>query len=182
MPSLLKHLVVSILVFSASNAQQSVLGPLVPFDHSNDTNPLHLAVEPSCGSFSSPSYTDVGFPLSFSTIDTIVSFGDSWTSTGTYDGSANNPAIVVPPNSLAGGRASDGIVWTEWLSKYTSGSRIVVKNYAVGGAVTDSYFTTGYPSGCPSCNDFVRQVNIFTSQVNSLDPSKTLYTVFFGIK
>ena len=169
-------------MFSVSNAQQSVLGSLIPFDHSNNTNPLHLSVEPSCGPFSSPSYTDVSYPLSFSTIDTIVSFEELWTSTGTYDGSVNNPAIVVPPNSLAGGHASDGIIWAECLSKYMSGSRIVVKNHAIGGMVTDNYFTIKYPSGCPSCNDFLCQVNIFTSQGNSPDPSKTLYTVFIGIK
>jgi len=161
---------------TVDNSSVVKLGSLVPYSASDRPNPLRLAVSPSCGSFSSSSYTDVGY--NYSGITTLVTFGDSWTTTGTSDGSTSQPPIVLPPISTAGGRASDGMIWTEWISNITAAGKLMIKNYAVVSAVSDASYGISMPFG----NDFIAQMNIFLSQGNQLDPDTTLYMVYFGIK
>jgi len=105
---------------------------------------------------------------------TLVCFGDSYTDGGTHDGSPLKPAVVIPPNPQAGGRASDGPVWAEDIVNDT---KAILKDYARGGAVTN---VTLWPSKAGQ-SDFITQVALFLNQSNNLNPNTTLYSVFFGI-
>ncbi|KIJ30934.1 carbohydrate esterase family 16 protein [Sphaerobolus stellatus SS14] len=138
---------------------------------------IHLAVEPKCGNLSSgiPANTNFGvYPLG--DYNTIISFGDSFTSTGTPNGGTPSPPIVRLPSLLAGGRVSDGYMWVEYLKQdYHIPS---LRDYAIGGAVTSSPLWPKY--SLPS-TDFVHQVATFRNQHLTPDPNTTLYTIFFGI-
>lgn len=89
---------------------------------------VHLAVGPQCG------VTDTvqGLPA-LSSYKNVVSFGvsglvynhyawsltlaqDSFTDVGVHNGGTPAPAVVSPPNPLAGGRMSNGPVWIEYLA------------------------------------------------------------------
>ncbi|KAG9077690.1 hypothetical protein FRC06_008757, partial [Ceratobasidium sp. 370] len=105
---------------------------------------------------------------------TIVSFGDSFTSDGKFDGSAPDPPVQTGTSPRYGGRFANGYVWIENLANDT-GAHLL--DYAVPGAVTD---TTIWPSKATE-SSFVQQVSIFTNQSHSFDPDTTLYSVFFGI-
>ncbi|KAG8742157.1 hypothetical protein FRC10_001965 [Ceratobasidium sp. 414] len=132
-----------------------------------------LAISPSCGKLTTTGSTadanagllDIAkyrtvvnpptfFPLRMTKLerDAQVSFGDSYTCAGKNDGSPVPPAVVVPPNPLAGNRATNGPVWIENIANDVG---VTFKNYT--------------------------QSNLFLGQNNALDPSTTLYTVYFGI-
>jgi phospholipase/lecithinase/hemolysin len=85
------------------------------------------------------------------------------------------PAVLAPPNPKAGGRTTNGPVWAEGLTADTGAT---LKDYAHGGAVTNSSL---WPSLGTVPNDFVGQVQLFLSQNNNLNPNTTLYSAFFGI-
>ncbi|KAG9037198.1 hypothetical protein FRB95_006451 [Tulasnella sp. JGI-2019a] len=106
---------------------------------------------------------------------TFVTFGDSYTTVGVRDGSTPAPAVLIPPSPKAGGRTTNGKVWIEDIADDVGSPHLM--DYAVGGAVTN---VTLWPSKA-GASDFVGQVQIFLNQKNNLDPTKTLYTVFFGI-
>ncbi|KAF8885774.1 hypothetical protein BD779DRAFT_1611877 [Infundibulicybe gibba] len=113
---------------------------------------VHLAVGPNCGGFSGvPVDINVGLkPLQSYT--TIVSFGDSYTDGGVHDGSPLLPAILDPPNPMAGGRVSNGPIWVENLA---TSSGAVLKDYAMRGAVINRAM---WPNlNLPKVNDFVGQ-------------------------
>ncbi|KAG8793060.1 hypothetical protein FRC12_003993 [Ceratobasidium sp. 428] len=141
---------------------------------------ITLAISPTCGKLTTSGNTaDVNAGLldikSYKTILTIcvkVSFGDSYTSDGKKDGSAADPAVVVPPNPHAGGRTTNGPVWIENIANDIGAT---FKDYAVASSVTDLAL---WPD---SKYDFVTQLNTFLSQNNTLNPSTTLYTIYFGI-
>ncbi|QRV84171.1 carbohydrate esterase family 16 protein [Ceratobasidium sp. AG-Ba] len=105
---------------------------------------------------------------------TIVSFGDSFTSDGKFDGSAPDLPVQTGTSPRYGGRFANGYVWIENLANDT-GSRLL--DYAVPGAVTD---TAIWPSKFTE-SSFVKQVAVFQNQSHILDSNTTLYSVFFGI-
>ncbi|CCO30409.1 GDSL family lipase [Rhizoctonia solani AG-1 IB] len=141
---------------------------------------LKLAFKPKCGKFSSATYVNANSGIDLKKIKTaIVPFGDSWTamndSTGAYP---PPPPVFLGTYSMAGGRASNGPTWTEYIANDTSSE---VHPYAIGGAVTD---LTLWPTAIArkiNINSFTNQTKIFLSQNNTWDPSTTLYTIFFGI-
>ncbi|KEP46283.1 GDSL-like lipase/acylhydrolase [Rhizoctonia solani 123E] len=142
----------------------------------NRNDGIHLAIGPTCGRLTSTGNTsDLNAGLwDLKRYKTIVSFGDSFTAGGVRDGSPLAPAVITPPSPKAGGRTTNGPVWIEYIANDTS-ARFM--DYAVGGAVTNK---TLWPSKS-TASDFVEQVGIFLNQSNSLDPTTTLYTVYFGI-
>ncbi|CAE6455862.1 unnamed protein product [Rhizoctonia solani] len=141
---------------------------------------LKLAFKPKCGKFSSATYVNANSGIDLRKIKTaVVPFGDSWTamndSTGAYP---PPPPVFLGTYSMAGGRASNGPTWTEYIANDTSSE---VHPYAVGGAVTD---LTLWPTAIArkiNINSFTNQTKIFLSQNNTWDPATTLYTIFFGI-
>ncbi|KIJ37179.1 carbohydrate esterase family 16 protein [Sphaerobolus stellatus SS14] len=113
---------------------------------------IHLAVSPKCGTLtatSAPADVNAGL-LALSSYKTLVTFGDSYTDGGVRTGGPLLPAVVVPPNPKAGGRTTNGPVWAEGLVADTGA---VLKDYAVGGAVTDAKL---WPSKA-NASDFVTQ-------------------------
>lgn len=88
-----------------------------------------LAVGPKCGSLTgTPLDVNAGL-LPIVQYKTIVAFGDSYTAGGVSTGGPLKPAVVVPPNPHAGGRASNGPIWVEDLCADTGA---IVMDYAVG--------------------------------------------------
>ncbi|KAF8147327.1 hypothetical protein K438DRAFT_2027785 [Mycena galopus ATCC 62051] len=160
----------------------------------NRTLPLTLKASPVCGTFSSPSFTEVNTGVTLNATKTIVAFGDSWTSNGS-NGTIPFAPIVFPPNPSAGARlgnnfrarASNGYVWVEDLAN-TLGAKLI--NYSVGGAVVDllAWNSTNQGVTFTSDNllrtDFVAETALFLQQgrfLADLNPDTTLYTVQFGI-
>lgn len=141
---------------------------------SDDNSGIHLAVQPRCGQVGGNA-ADLAAGIRPEMIKTIVSFGDSFSSAGKDDGSPQDPPVIVPPNPLAGGRSTNGFLWVEDVALDLNNA--AVKNYAQAGACTDLSL---WPSN-PRKVDFIGQVKKFLSQGNNLDPSTTLYTIFFGI-
>ncbi|KAL1739257.1 hypothetical protein HDZ31DRAFT_49672 [Schizophyllum fasciatum] len=160
---------------------------ILPSPERNDG--IHLAVGPTCGSLTG-SVADVNAGIDNGKIRTIVAFGDSYTDGGKDDGSPLDPAVLVPPNTEAGGRSTDGPTWIEYVAQDMNGAAL--KDYAQWGACTDLSL---WPSN-PRKVDFLGQsmstsenqanrtttlVKTFLSQSNTFDPETTLYVVFFGI-
>ncbi|KAF8079160.1 carbohydrate esterase family 16 protein [Lyophyllum atratum] len=137
---------------------------------------VHLAVKPKCGTLEgAPADVNAGLPP-LNTFKTIVSFGDAYSDGGVQDGSPLQPAILLPPNPMAGGRMSNGPVWVENLAKSVGAT---VKDYAAAGAVVDA---SQYPDkNFGNARDFIGQLNMFIGQSTTYDPDTTLYTIFFGI-
>ncbi|KAG6889335.1 hypothetical protein C0995_001742 [Termitomyces sp. Mi166 len=137
-------------------------------------SPVHLAVSPNCTELGgSVADLNVGLPP-LSTFKTIVAFGDQYSDNGVQNGSTPAPPVLTPPNPDAGGRPSNGPVWTEVLARNVGAT---LKGYAAPGAVADF---SQYPA-IKISSDLTGQVSLFISQVTRYDPSTTLYTVFFGI-
>ncbi|CAA7263438.1 unnamed protein product [Cyclocybe aegerita] len=134
---------------------------------------IHLAVEPRCGSLSG-STADVNAGLIPERFKIVVAFGDSYTDGGKSDGSPLDPAVIVPPSPLAGGRSTNGLVWVENVAN-DLGARLM--DYAQSGACIDLSL---WPSN-PRKVDFLGQMKTFLAQKNTLDPNTTLYAIFFGI-
>ncbi|KDQ32649.1 carbohydrate esterase family 16 protein [Pleurotus ostreatus PC15] len=154
---------------------------------------VHLAIGPRCGSLGG-SFADVSAGVVLRNYRTIVAFGDSYTDGGKHDGSPLDPPVLVPPDVLAGGRSTNGLVWVEHLANDVSAT---IKDYAIAGACTDlslwpsnprkvdflmesKYGST--PMLYASHNFRSRLVDTFLGQNNNLDPDTTLYAIFFGIK
>jgi len=135
---------------------------------------VHLAITPSCGKLGG-TFANTNAGVATSAINTIVAFGDSYTSGGRNDGGPLPAAILVPPNPRAGKRVTDGPVWVEGLAAGLKNATLM--DYAVSGAVVD---VTLWPSKAGQ-SDFLHQAALFLSQGHVLTPSSTLYTVFFGI-
>ncbi|KAJ6461739.1 hypothetical protein C8R45DRAFT_1027834 [Mycena sanguinolenta] len=155
----------------------------------NSTSTLTLAVQPACGSLASVNFTEVNAGISLNTIKTVVTFGDSWTSTGS-NGTVPLPPILHPPLPSAGAansenrRATNGFMWSERLAADLNAKLL---DYSWGGAIIDNFaYNTTSPlnkTGVPR-SDFVAQAGLFFLQGHFLDalvPSQTLYTVAFGI-
>ncbi|KAF8608192.1 hypothetical protein BDV93DRAFT_531319 [Ceratobasidium sp. AG-I] len=145
-------------------------------DNATYNDGIHLAIGPTCGLPSTNgSVVDVNAGLyALSKYKTIVSFGDSFTSDGKFDGSAPDPPVQTGTSPRYGGRFANGYVWVENIANDT-GAHLL--DYAVPGAVTD---TAIWPSKATE-SSFVQQVTIFQNQSHSFDPNTTLYSVFFGI-
>jgi hypothetical protein len=122
----------SVLLFPIS-ALYGVLGLLlrilsaflVPSIDPNDG--IHLAVSPRCGPLSGTA-SDFNAGLNLPQFKTIVAFGDSFTDGGRHDGGPLEPAVIIPPNILAGGRSTNGPVWVEGIAS-DIGARVM--DYAV---------------------------------------------------
>ncbi|KAN0094326.1 carbohydrate esterase family 16 protein [Tylopilus felleus] len=138
----------------------------------NETD-VHLAVHPHCGPLWG-NVSDVNAGIDLAKINTIVSFGDSYTDGGRHDGRPLAPAAVIPPNPFAGGRSTNGKLWVEHISDRIDGT---LMDYAWSSAVTNISL---WPSN-PYPRDFIMQTSTFLNESNYLDPDTTLYTVFFGI-
>ncbi|KAJ6546038.1 hypothetical protein DFH09DRAFT_1508309 [Mycena vulgaris] len=146
----------------------------VPSQVARQTNDgVHLAIAPTCGKLGG-TVASVNSGIVLTGIKTLIAFGDSYTSGGRSDGSALPAAVLVGTSPRAGGRVTDGPVWAEDLASDVGAT---IKDYAVSGAVVD---VTLWPSEVGH-SDFVHQAALFLSQKNVLDPTTTLYTVFFGI-
>jgi len=140
---------------------------------------LTLAYTPICGALNSPSFTNVNKGISLDRIRNVIPFGDSWTamndSTGVFP---PPPAVITGTNPMAGGRASNGPTWTEYIANDTNSP---VHPYAVGGAVTN---LTLWPTAIArniSISTFINQTDVFVNQDPKFDPETTLFAVFFGI-
>ncbi|KAI1782982.1 hypothetical protein LXA43DRAFT_1103129 [Ganoderma leucocontextum] len=138
-----------------------------------DNDGIHLAVSPVCGPLSG-NVSDVNAGIHLPLIRTLVAFGDSYTDGGRDDGGPLAPPVVVPPDSEAGGRSTDGRVWVEDLAAPYNAT---LMDYAQSGACTDLSL---WPSAIKQV-DFLGQMKTFLGQSNKLDPETTLYAVFFGI-
>ncbi|KAF8074684.1 hypothetical protein FPV67DRAFT_1559372 [Lyophyllum atratum] len=138
-----------------------------------DNNGIHLAVKPRCGPLSGPT-ADVNAGVFPQHYKTIVSFGDSYTDGGHDDGGPLDPPVIVPPSPMAGGRSITGLTWVEHVANDLGAT---LKDYAQSAACIDLSL---WPSN-PRQADFVHQVQTFLRQGHSLDPSTTLYSIFFGI-
>ncbi|GJJ13571.1 hypothetical protein Clacol_007826 [Clathrus columnatus] len=128
----------------------NIVGALRLDNQRNDG--IHLAVGPQCGRLSGPVADVNAGLLPLQRYKTIVAFGDSYTDGGTRDGGSRAPAIVIPPNPKAGGRTTNGPVWVEDIGSDTGA---LVKDYAVGGAVTDAKL---WPSKA-NASDFITQAD-----------------------
>ncbi|PLW11781.1 hypothetical protein PCANC_22088 [Puccinia coronata f. sp. avenae] len=133
---------------------------------------IKLAVQPECGRLSSSDFANFNSGIDLTQIQTIYSFGDSWTSNGKFDGSPAIPAVAQGNNPMYGRRASNGPMWTEHLTS----SQQVLKNYAVGGATVDHNLWKARANK----SDMVGQVDKFLSQGQSIN-SASLATIFYGI-
>ncbi|KAJ7919493.1 hypothetical protein B0H13DRAFT_1989028 [Mycena leptocephala] len=163
---MLRTLVITLLFLRLSGAQTPTgTFPILV----NSTSPLTLAVQPACGSLDSENFTEVNAGINLNAIRTLVTFGDSWTSTG-----ANG----------TNRRATNGFMWSERLAADFNAKLL---DYSWGGAVIDNFaYNTTSPlnkTGVPR-TDFVAEARLFFLQGHFLDalvPSQTLYTVSFGI-
>ncbi|KAG8743446.1 hypothetical protein FRC10_012025 [Ceratobasidium sp. 414] len=74
---------------------------------------IHLAIGPTCGTPSTNgSVADVNAGLGqLSTFKTIVSFGDSYTSDGKFDGSAPDPPVQTGTSPRVPGAVTDTEIW-----------------------------------------------------------------------
>ncbi|KAJ7626935.1 hypothetical protein FB45DRAFT_1081897 [Roridomyces roridus] len=155
----------------------------------NSTSTLTLAVQPACGSLDSTTFAELNTGINLGNIKTLVTFGDSWTSTGA-NGTVPLPPILHPPLPSAGARnsenrrATNGFMWSERLAADLNSKLL---DYSWGGAVIDNFaYNTTSPAnktGVPR-SDFNAQATFFFQQGRFLDalvPSQTLYTVAFGI-
>ncbi|KAJ7692144.1 carbohydrate esterase family 16 protein [Mycena rosella] len=134
---------------------------------------VHLAITPTCSKLGGTvGNTNAG--IATAGFKTFVAFGDSYTSGGRSDGGTLPAAVLNGTSPRAGGRVTDGPVWAEDIA---SDLGATIKDYAVSGAVVN---VTLWPSEAGH-SDFLQQAALFLSQKNVLDPTTTLYTVFFGI-
>ncbi|KAF5345346.1 hypothetical protein D9758_008462 [Tetrapyrgos nigripes] len=155
---------------AGSNASPSVL----PRQSS-----VRLAVSPNCGTLAgAPASVNAGLK-DLSSFDTIVAFGDSYTSGGVADGSALAPADIVPPNPSAGGRISNGKLWVENLANVAGAT---LHDYAINGSVIDAMeFQMSSP--LRQQKDFLGQVNSYlSSRTRPVNPDTTLFVVFVGTR
>ena len=96
----------------------------------DDNDGIHLAISPPCGSFGG-NVTNVNSGIDLRNMDTIVSFGDSYTDGGAHDGGPL-PLPIVPVNGTrAGGRITNGYVWIEHLANMTGRRGALLMDYAV---------------------------------------------------
>lgn len=136
-----------------------------------------LAVKPVCGSFGGSPKDVKGTLPALSAFKTIVTFGDSYSDGGKYDGSALNDPVLHPPNPSAGGRCTNGPIWAEYLANTTGA---VLMDYAVNGAVIDDGQWAA--SAVSIHDDLLTQTNTYISQYQKNDPATTLHILFFGIE
>ncbi|KAG8914573.1 hypothetical protein FRC01_004004, partial [Tulasnella sp. 417] len=160
------------ILLTAFVAASSAL--LIKRDDAERNDGIHLAIGPHCGS-AKGNATDVNEGLrTLTTYKTVVSFGDSYTAGGRADGGPLLPPVLTGTSPKAGGRTTNGPVWSEDIANDIGATFM---DYAIGGAVTDARL---WPAKANN-SDFIHQVDLFLSQNNVLDPKTTLYTIFFGI-
>ncbi|KAG8915607.1 hypothetical protein FRC01_003575, partial [Tulasnella sp. 417] len=179
------------ILLAAFVAASSAL--LIRRDDAERNDGIHLAIGPHCGS-AKGNATDVNEGLrTLTTYKTVVSFGDSYTAGGRADGGPLLPPVLTGTSPKAGGRTTNGPVWSEDIANDIGATFM---DYAIGGAVTDARLwpakannsdfihqgTLGVLiSDLADLTKFHRLVDLFLSQNNVLDPKTTLYTIFFGI-
>ncbi|KAJ7654918.1 hypothetical protein B0H17DRAFT_1214158 [Mycena rosella] len=185
-PTMLHVSLVTALLLRLSAAQTPVANlPILV----NSTSTLTLAIAPACGPLDSANFTELNTGINLDVIKTLVTFGDSWTSTGS-NGTVPLPPILHPPLPSAGARnsenrrATNGFMWSERLAADLNAKLL---DYSWGGAIIDNFaYNTTSPlnaTGVPR-SDFIAQAGLFFLQGHFLDalvPSQTLYTVAFGI-
>ncbi|KZV77468.1 carbohydrate esterase family 16 protein [Peniophora sp. CONT] len=147
----------------------------------DDNDGVHLAISPPCGTFSG-NVTNANAGIKLDNIDTIVSFGDSYTDGGAHDGGPL-PLPILPVNGTrAGGRITNGYVWIEHLANMTGRRGALLMDYAISGAVVNASLWPDTASGTGTDASFVGEEATFRNQThNNLHPDTTLYSIFFGI-
>ncbi|KAF8891175.1 hypothetical protein CPB85DRAFT_1441064 [Mucidula mucida] len=135
-----------------------------------------LALEPTCGTFSSATVVDVNLGIDLSTITTIVAFGDGYTDGGKQNGTALDPAVQVPPNPKAGGRMSNGPLWVEYLADSINAT---LMDFAVHKSVASNDL---YPNITLDERDFTFQSNVLISSTEKPDTDSTLFIVYEGME
>ncbi|KAG9092104.1 hypothetical protein FS749_015999 [Ceratobasidium sp. UAMH 11750] len=128
---------------------------------------IHLAIGPTCGLPSTNgSVADVNAGLGqLGTFKTIVSFGDSFTSDGKFDGSAPDPPVQMGTSPRVPGAVTDTAIWP---SKATESS------FVQQASIFMSKWSKTRHTALNSNENF-------SDQSHSFDPDTTLYSVFFGI-
>ncbi|KAF4579656.1 hypothetical protein EYR40_000167 [Pleurotus pulmonarius] len=170
-PSSMK--VIALIALIALHARLGGATHLNVLRQSGGNDGVYLAIGPRCGPLGG-SFADVSAGVMLSNYKTIVAFGDSYTDGGKHDGSPLDPPVLIPPDVLAGGRSTNGLVWVEHLANDVGAT---IKDYAIAGACTDLSL---WPSN-PRKVDFLMEMDTFLGQNNNLDPDTTLYAIFFGI-
>ncbi|KAG8892503.1 hypothetical protein FRC00_011942 [Tulasnella sp. 408] len=121
------------VVFAAFVAASSAL--LIKRDDPERNDGIHLAIGTHCGS-AKGNATDVSEGLrTLTTYKTVVSFGDSYTAGGRADGGPLLPPVLTGTSPKAGGRTTNGPVWSEDIANDIGATFM---DYAIGGAVTDA--------------------------------------------
>jgi len=131
-----------------------------------------LATQPKCGALTSDTFVNFNSGINLDKIKTIYSFGDSWSATGNSKGGPPKPPIVKRPKPTAGGRATNGLMWTEGLA-----AKKKLMSYAIGGATVDSTLW----SSRSTKTDMVNHVKTFLQQGLKINPESDLATIFYGI-
>ncbi|KAJ3855342.1 hypothetical protein EV368DRAFT_79752 [Lentinula lateritia] len=140
------------------------------------TADVRLAVSPNCGSLSGPP-ADINHGLKpLTSYNTIVAFGDSYTSGSTFNGSALVQPVLSPPDPNAGGRITNGALWVENLAAAANAS---LQDWAVNGSVVDHnmYLNIDF-TGVP---DYMTQVQNYIGVRPSSVVDDTLYVIFMGM-
>ncbi|OBS18888.1 hypothetical protein FPOA_10614 [Fusarium poae] len=116
--------------------------------------------------------------FSFSKINKIVSFGNSWTDTR-FDISGQQPSASNPIGNT-GKTSSNGKMWPMYLTTQYNASSIQLYNMAVGGAVVDKDIVTTGPNDVDTQVHEKLQIYV-NQQPNLFPPKETLWTIFIGI-
>ncbi|VDB86519.1 unnamed protein product [Peniophora sp. CBMAI 1063] len=144
---------------------------------------IHLAISPPCGTLSE-NVTNVNVGIDLRDIDTIVSFGDSYTDGGAHDGVLCLCLFYLSTENgtRAGGRITNGYVWIEHLANMTGRREALLMDYAISGAVVNASLWPNTAAATGTSASFVNEMATFQNQTHdNLHPDTTLYSIFFGI-
>ncbi|KNE71212.1 hypothetical protein AMAG_15869 [Allomyces macrogynus ATCC 38327] len=116
--------------------------------------------------------------------DRVIAFGDSSTDSGNVFNLTKGAWPV--PESYAQGRFSNGRTWVEYLARHVVSERApVLRNFAFGGATTDSKMVQGYtgPNSDVAVPAVMDQLVLFAKDVKRnphLLEGRNLYAIWAG--
>ncbi|KAJ3366345.1 hypothetical protein GGF31_008073 [Allomyces arbusculus] len=119
-----------------------------------------------------------------SRFDRVIAFGDSSTDSGNVFNLTKGAWPV--PESYAQGRFSNGRTWVEYLARHVVSKRApVLRNFAFGGATTDSKMVQGYtgPNSDIAVPSVMEQLVLFAKDVKRnphLLEGRNLYAIWAG--
>ncbi|KAF9547505.1 hypothetical protein EC957_008342 [Mortierella hygrophila] len=109
--------------------------------------------------------------------DNLLVFGDSYSDIGNDYKLSNK---VWPPKFYDHGRFTNGLVWSEHVARH---KHLKLKNYAFGGATTDSKFVQGYTGAASdlAVPGFIQQIDQYYSPkpIPKKDLASSLFVVDF---